>query len=81
MRRDRRGGERAWRQGETDEEIHLVIDRQFLRQATGRVGNAGIVLHDQLDLAASDRVAVQLHVEPHARFHLPADGSEGTRLR
>ena len=43
--------------------VDLVVDDQLLRDALGDVGDAGVVLDDQLDLLAGDRVAVLLHVE------------------
>ena len=76
LRGDRRGGQRERREAEAGEHGDLVVDDQLLRDAPGRVGHAGVVLEDQLDLASGDRVAVLRQVEPGAGLDLPAGGGE-----
>ena len=58
------------------EDRDLVVDDQLLRQPLGDVGHAGVVLDDELDLLAGDRVAVLLHVELHGRLDLAAGRGE-----
>ena len=55
---------------------HLVVDDQLLRQTLGHVGDAGVVLDDQLDLLARDRIALLLHVQLRRRLDLPARRGE-----
>ena len=77
---DRRGGERERRQAETREHAHLLLHDELLRDALGRLGReAGVVLDDQLDLAAGDGVAVLRHVEPARGFDLLAGRGERAR--
>ena len=52
--------------------VDLVVDDQLLREALGVVGDAGVVLDDELDLLAGDGVAVLLHVELDGRLDLLA---------
>ena len=63
LRGERRHGERGRRDAEAGDEIDLVVDDQFLRDALGVVGHRAVVLEDDLDLLAGDGVAVLLHVE------------------
>ena len=49
---------------------------QLLRQALGHVGQAGVVLDDQLDLASGDRVAVLREPQLHAVLDLLAVSRE-----
>src|SRR5439155_3671746 len=59
---------------------YLVLHDHFLRDALGRLGGeAGVVLDDELDLAAGHRVAVLRHVETRRGFDLLAGRSEGSR--
>ncbi len=50
----------------------MIVDDQLLRQALGVVGNGAVVLEDDLDLAAGDRVAVLLHIKSHGGVDLLA---------
>src|ERR1051326_597446 len=45
-------------------------------EAPSRIGDAAVVVHDQLDLAAGHRVAVLLHVELDRGGELAADGGK-----
>ena len=54
----------------------LVVHHQLLGQPLGHIGIAGIVLDDQFDLLAGNRVAVLLHVEPGAGGELLAGRGE-----
>ena len=63
LRRDRRGRERERRQAEAGEHVDLLVDDELLRDPPRRVGDAGVVLDDDLDLAAGDGVAVLRDVE------------------
>ena len=54
LRRERRDGERDRREAEARDEGDLVVDDEFLRNALGHIGRAGVVLDDQLDLLAGD---------------------------
>ena len=56
--------------------LHLVVDDHLLDVAAGGVGDAGVVLEDQLDLLAGDHVAVLLDIEPRAGVGLTAGGIE-----
>src|SRR5262249_20464164 len=58
------------------ENLHLVVDQKLLRDALGDIGNAAIILDDELDLLAGDGVALLLDVELGACRHLLADGGE-----
>ena len=49
---------RGRRDAEAGEEVDLVVDDQLLREALGVVGHGAVVLDDDLDLLAGDRVAV-----------------------
>ena len=51
------------RHAEACDEIDLVVDDQFLREALGVVGNRRIILQDDFDLLAGNGVAVLLHIE------------------
>ncbi len=73
--RDRRGGQRQRRQAEAGQHRDLVVDDQLLREAPRRVGHAGVVLEDHLDLPAGDRAAVLRHPELDRAVDLPAGGS------
>ena len=72
QRRDR---ERGRRDADADD-IDLIVDDHVLDDAARIVGNAAVVPHDQLDLAAGDRVTVLLHVKLDRGRELPADGVE-----
>ena len=61
--RQRRRGKRRRGNAEAGDEIDLVVDDQFLREALGVVGNRAVILQDDLDLLAGDGVALLLHVE------------------
>src|SRR5439155_3641882 len=56
-------GEGGRRNTESGDEMDLVVDDQFLREALGVVGNRAVVLEDDLDLLAGDGVALLLHVK------------------
>ena len=43
------------RETEAGEHVDLVVDDHLLRDPPRRVGDAGVVLEDDLDLAARDR--------------------------
>ncbi len=81
----RLGRERAHRHGARGQRRadhrDLLIDDQFLRQPLGVIRNAGIVAHDQLDLAARDGGAVLLHVEPGGGLDLLADRTRAAGQR
>ena len=71
LRRQRRDRERGRRDAKAGQEIHLVVDDQFLSDALGIVGNRGVVANDELDLLAGDHVAMLRHVKLDRR-RLPA---------
>ena len=48
LRGDRRRGQRRRRDAEAGQHVDLVVDDQFLREAARHVGQAGVVLEDQL---------------------------------
>jgi hypothetical protein len=54
----------------------LVVDDQLLRQPFGVVGNAGVILDDEVDLLAGDGGAVLVHVHLDAGLDLLADWGE-----
>ena len=60
------------RQAKPSHDGDLVLDDQLLSQALSHVRHAGIILDDQLDLLAGNRVALLLHVELGGRLDLPA---------
>ena len=64
---ERRDRKRGRRDAEAGDDVDLVVDDQFLRDALGVVGNGAVVLDDDLDLLAGDGVAVLLHVELDGR--------------
>ena len=70
-----RDGERARRDAGADD-VDLVVDDHFLDQAMRRVGDAGVVADDQLDLAAGDGVAVLLHIDLECAGQFAADGGK-----
>src|SRR5262249_52775151 len=51
-------------------------DDELLRQALGIVGNAGVVLDDQVDLLAGDGRAVLVHIGLDAGLNLLANRRE-----
>ena len=61
--RQRRRGKGRRGNAEAGDEIDLVVDDQFLREALGIVGDRAVILQDDLDLPAGDGVALLLHVE------------------
>ena len=63
LRRQRRRRKGGRRHAEARDEIDLVVDDQFLRQALGVVGNRRVILEDDFDLLAGDGIAVLLHIE------------------
>ena len=73
--------ERERRQAEAGQHRHLVVDDQFLGDALGDVGVAGVVLDNDLDLLAGHRRAVLLHEELDGRLDLPAGRGEGAGHR
>ena len=48
---------------EAGDDVDLVVDDQFLREALGVVRHAGVVLEDHFDLLAGDGRAVLLDIE------------------
>ena len=64
--RQRRYGE-GGRRDATKQQGDFIVDDEFLRESLADIRYAGVVLEDNFNLLAGDRVAVLLHVEPHAR--------------
>ena len=65
--RDWRRGERERRQAEAHQHACVIVADQLLGEALGHVGRAGVVLDDERDLLAGDRIAVLLNVELRGR--------------
>ena len=73
LRRHVGGRKRVRRQIEADDHVDLVAHDRLLRQTLGRVRrDAAVVLADEFDLLAGNRVAVLLHVELDAVVDLGA---------
>ena len=69
---ERRHRKRRRRQPEADDEIHLLVDDEFLRQPLGIVRDGAVVLDDDLDFLARHGVAVLRHIETHRGANLHA---------
>src|SRR5262245_14689540 len=63
------------------DDCDLVVDEQLLRRLFGVVGNAAIVLDDEIDLPTSDGGAILVHVELDAGQDLLADGCKSAGER
>ena len=72
LRRNRRGSERERRQTKSSEKRNLVVQHELLRDPPRRVGDATVILDDQLDFLPGDRRAVLLYVELDRSLDLPA---------
>src|SRR5260370_16907529 len=59
----------------------LVVDDELLRQPLGVVGNAAIVLDDEVDFLAGNAGAVLVHVHLDAGLDLLADRGESAGQR
>jgi hypothetical protein len=74
--------ERERREAEAREHAHLLLHDELLREALGRFRcDTRVVLDDEIDLAACDRVAILLHVEPARGLELLAGRGERTGQR
>ena len=62
------------RDAHAGQHVDLVVDDQLLREAARLVGQAGVVLDDQLDLLACYRVAMLRHIQACSGFDLAAGG-------
>jgi hypothetical protein len=75
-----RCGEGERREAEAGEESHFVARYQLLREALRSLGcQARVVLHQQLESAPRNRIAIARHVEANRRLDLEARGREGSR--
>ena len=78
---DIRGSERLRRQREAGEDVDLVANDQFLREAFGDVRiRSASVLADELDLLARDRVAVLFDEQLDTIVHLRRGVGELARV-